>query len=104
MKTIEESAATGEAPRVVVACHGDAHIKGWDRHEVTVKAHDEDVIDLDVQWTHANGTHYEEWTFDIGLDSLPSINDMLLTVIHIPEPATLSLLALGGLALMRKRK
>ena len=39
-----------------------------------------------------------------GTSSMASINALGITVIPIPEPATMSLLALGGLAVLRRRR
>jgi len=57
----------------------------------------ESVARGDVEWAI-------QWHFDLAPGETGSIDKVLFIAVPIPEPMTMSLLALGGLTLLRRRK
>lgn len=53
---------------------------------------------------NVSGPFYEAGVLDFGLEGTPELHIREANVEIIPEPATISLLTLGGLALIRRRK
>ncbi len=54
-----------------------------------------------VEFAGTAGSTHSGTTFDFDIETLGTVS---LTYTYIPEPASLSLLALGGLALLRRRR
>jgi hypothetical protein len=61
-------------------------------------------IDLDLPGVPETAGYIELFGYNNGAFTAPGTNDQLAFYAISPEPATMSLLALGGLALLRRRR
>jgi glycerophosphoryl diester phosphodiesterase len=85
--------------------------KGIDFLDWSSGSIDQAAVDL----VHSNGMELHAWTvngaarmqelIDLGIDGITTDDPALLrTLVPVPEPATMSLLALGGLAMLKRRR
>ncbi len=68
------------------------------------------LLFADVGFEHSQPDSFFDITYDLTVDDFPLLDldqplvAMTMTGNYVPEPATLGLLALGGLALLKRKK